>query len=279
MGVGRFGLLIAVVLTAGLLLGFGVGYPLSKVQLNVDSAVQLDHQALAGTFDPESALVAPGDLPSSYAVTEADLSAFGAIGASYCGTTPVVDGQLGDKLIRSFISSADGSAVISEVVRVRQPTRANEFLRQIDSAFSGCVQKGYFRSTGENRERVKISAGQPRPPVNDYVSYTLRPETTGKFQRLVFFQLGDTVVALQFVGDTLPTRPLLERAQTAILERCAQQQFRSEQAVDGVRPLPADATTTTSPTQPTAAPTQPTAAPTQPTAAPTQPAAAPTTGR
>jgi len=185
---------------------------------------------------------------------EADLSAFGAIGASYCGTTPVVDGQLGDKLIRSFISSADGSAVISEVVRVRQPTRANEYLRQIDSAFSGCVQKGYFRSTGENRERVKITAGQPRPPINDYVSYTLRPETTGKFQRLVFFQLGDTVVALQFVGDTLPPRPLLERAQTAILERCAQQQFSSDQVVDGVRPLPSDTSITSAPAQPTASP-------------------------
>lgn len=251
---GRFTLLIGIIVASGLLVGFGVAYPLSKLQLSVSTAQSLDHQALAGTFDPEQALVQQGDLPAGYVPLETDLSPFRAIGAQYCGTQPKVDGALDQGMVRSFTTATDGSIVMSEVLRLRQVRAANDYLRQVDQAFTNCAGGSYFRGTGAERVRMQIKPGQPDPPINDYVSYTLRPEGAGKVQRLVLFQIGNVLVAVQFIGNTIPPNELLGKAQQAILERCAPKQFSPQRQVDGVQPLPEDSTTTTAPPVTTTAP-------------------------
>jgi len=236
--------LLTIVAIGGLLLGFGIGYPLSKVDFNVDVAKQLDHNALIGTFDPELALVQPGDLPTTFAQTDVDLSVFSIVGASFCGEQPTLDGQLGDKLIRSF-ANTDKEFVISEVVRVKAAKQASDYIQQVQRAFDGCLPKAYFRA---DKVRVKIKSGQPDPPVTDYVSYTLEPETPGPTQVIVFFQVGDVVVAIQYLGPSKPSQTLLKDAQDAILRRTAPKEFGSLVTVDGVQPIPTEAPTTTTTT-------------------------------
>ena len=236
--------LLTIVAIGGLLLGFGIGYPLSKVDFNVAVAKQIDHNALIGTFDPELALVQPSDLPSTFAQSDVDLSLFSIVGASFCGEQPKVDGQLGDKLIRSFATS-DKQFVISEVVRVKAAKQASDYIQQVQRAFDGCLPKAYFRV---DKVRVKIKAGQPDPPVTDYVSYTLEPETPGPTQVIVFFQVGDVVVAIQYLGPSKPTQTLLKDAQDAILRRTAPKDFGALAVVDGVLPVPTEAPTTAAPT-------------------------------
>ncbi len=236
-------MLLLVIVAGGLLLGFGVGYPLSKVELDVTTAVELDHVALQGTFDPEAALALLEDLPSEFAQVEGDASMFGAIGASFCGETPTVEGQLGERLMRAF-NTKNGQLVTSEVVRVRKPVEANRYIADIERAFDGCTQRSFFRTTGEERVEVKIRPGQPDPPVNDYVSYTLQPTTEGTTQRVVFFQVGDVVVALQYFGPSTPRPGLLGDVQDGILQRTAPNDFSKLRTVEGVKPVPTDPTTT-----------------------------------
>jgi hypothetical protein len=236
-------MLIITIVAGGLLLGFGVGYPLSRVDLDVTTAVELDQVALQGTFDPEAALAQLQDLPGSFAQVEGDASMFGAIGAAFCGQTPEVEGQLGDRLMRAF-NTKNGQLVTSEVVRVRKPVEANRYIAEVERTFDGCSQGSFFRTTGDERVEVKIRPGQPDPPVNDYVSYTLQPTGEGTTQRVIFFQVGDVVVALQYFGPSTPPPDVLGKIQTAILERTAPSEFSARREVDGVQPVPTDPTTT-----------------------------------
>jgi len=248
----RFGVLLVVIAIAGLLLGFGIGWPLSKVNLDVRSATQLDHVALAGSFDPELAEVQPGDLPGNYTATDADLSPFALIGGTFCGETPSVPSPLGDKLVKSYTTGADNQFVISEVQRVRRPIDANNYVRQLQAAFDGCTGGTFFRGTGASRVQVRIKNGQPNPPVNDYVSYTLTPDKAGgTTQLIVVFQVGDVVVAVQFAGTTRPPVALIDKVQLSILARCVPAQFGSTKGVNGVRPIPTDVPTTTTTLPPT----------------------------
>lgn len=270
-------MLIVVIAVAGLLLGFGIGYPLSKVDLSVRSTTQLDHVALAGSFDPELAEVQPGDLPGNYTATDADLSPFALIGGTFCGETPTVPSPLGAKLVKSYTTGADNQFVISEVQRVRRPIDANNYVRQLQAAFDGCTGRTFFRGTGAERVQVRIKNGQPNPPVNDYVSYTLTPDKAGgTTQLIVVFQIGDVIVAVQFAGTTRPPVALIDKVQLSILARCVPAQFGTTKGVNGVRPIPTDLATTSTTLPPTTTP-PPTTTTTAPKRKKTTTTAAPVT--
>lgn len=245
LAVGRFGALLVIIVIAGLLLGLGIGYPLSKVQLNVRSAESLDQVALAGQFDPALALVQQGDLPGNFTESPDNLAPFGLLGSSVCGDTPVVSAPLGEKLQKAFTTGADGQVVVSEVQRVRRPLDANNYVRDLARAFDNCTGGTFYRGTGADRVAVHIKPGQPNPPVSDYVSYTLVPDKSGKTQEFVVFQVGDVIVSAQFIGPTRPPVKLLDKVQLSILARTAPAVFGTTKGVNGVRPLPVEVTTTT----------------------------------
>lgn len=245
LALGRFGVLLVVIVSAGLLLGLGIGYPLSKIQLNVRSAESLDQVALAGQFDPALALVQQGDLPRNFTESPDNLAPLALIGSTACGDTPVVSAPLGEKLQKAFTTGADGQIVISEVQRVRRPLDANNYVRDLARAFENCTGQTFFRGTGADRVAVHIKPGQPNPPVSDYVSYTLVPEKSGKTQQFVMFQVGDVIVSAQFIGPTRPPVKLLDKVQLSILARTAPAVFGTTKGVNGVRPLPVEVTTST----------------------------------
>jgi len=280
---GRVGVLVAIIATSGLLLGFGIGYPLSKINLDVRSSQQLDHVPLAGTFDPAQALVQQGDLPGNFTQSTESPGFLTLIGSPVCGNTPTVTSPLGDKQTRMFTTGADGQIVVSEVQRFRRPIDANYYIADLARAFDTCAGKTFFRGTGADRVAVKIRPGQPNPPVNDYVSYTLVPEKSGKTQVIVAFQVGDVITAFQFFGPTRPPVKLLDKVQLSILARTVPNLFGATKGVNGAVPLPTEATTSTTVLPPTSSTTSTTTtiprkkkvAPT--TLKPAAPTAAPTT--
>ena len=240
----RLAALIAIVAVVGVGLGFAVGYPVSKIDVSAESAVSLDHAALAGTFDPEAALVEPSDLPDNWQPADPAFAKFSMIGSPICGQAPEIPNPLGDKLVRVYQDDRNQGFVISEVVRVRQPKDANQYVREIEKAFVGC--KAFFRSTGDDRAKVNVLPGQPDPPVTEYVSRSLSPVSGGNTQRVVFFQVADVIVAVQYAGPTTPARSLLGKAQREILTRLAPKQFTTTRRIPGAQPIPTEPTTSTS---------------------------------
>jgi hypothetical protein len=245
--------LVVIVGLVGVGVGFAVGYPVSRLDVGAQSAVALDHLALAGTFDPEAALVAPDDLPGNWSPADPGFGRYTMIGQPVCGQTPDIANQLGDTLVRVFQDDRNRSFIISEVVRVRQPKDANQYLRELEKVFGGC--RRFYRGSGEERTQVRVLAGQPDPPVVDYVSRSLQPVTGGSTQRLIFMQVADVIVSIQYIGPTVPPRALLDRAQREILTRVAPEQFARTRDIPGARPIPTEPTTTTTSTTTTLPPT------------------------
>jgi hypothetical protein len=243
---GRVVLLVAIVAVVGVAVGLGVGYPISKIEVASDNAVELDQIPLPGTFDPEAALIAKSDLPDSWQVSDANFETFSMIGSPICGQAPEISNQLGTKLVRVYEDKANQGFILSEVVRVRRPADATGYVSEMSKSFEGC--KAFFRVAGGEPTKVDVRPGQPNPPITDYVSRTLSPPKGGISQRVVFFAVGDVIVSIQYAGPTPPAPSLLDRAQKKILTRVAPNQFGKKRKVPGERTLPLEPTTTSTTT-------------------------------
>ena len=196
----------------GVAVGFAVGYPVSKINVSAENVVALNQVELAGSFDPQLALVTGDDLPDNWTDGDPGIAKFSMIGSPICGQTPEITDQLGDKLVRVFTDDRNKAYVISEAIRVRQPRSANQFITEMSKDFEGCSV--FFRTGGDAPTKVRVRAGQPNQPVSDYVSHDLIPTDKGVMQRVVFFYAGDVIVSLQYIGPTTPARSLLGNAQS-----------------------------------------------------------------
>ena len=235
--------LLAIVGISGVVVGLGVAYPVSKINVSAENVVALDQVDLAGSFDPQLALVTGDDLPDNWTDGDPAFAKFSMIGSPICGQTPEIADQLGDKLVRVFTDDRNKAYVISEAIRVRQPRSANQFITEMSKDFEGC--KVFFRTGGDSPTKVQVRAGQPDQPVSDYVSRDLIPTDKGVMQRVVFFYAGDVIVSLQYIGPTTPQRSLLSNAQKQILARVAPKQFGHVRKIAGAQPVPEEPTTTT----------------------------------
>jgi hypothetical protein len=245
---GRFGVLLAVVVVTGAAAGFALAWPVSQIELDVRTATQLNQDALAGTFDPEAALATAEDAPDGW--VPADPSAvglLGLIGVPICGTTPEGENRVGEPLQSVFRDEGETEWLISQVIRFRSPRDANQFITEVTSAFDSC-STFFWGGAGGDRTKVEIRDGQPDPPVADYVSRTLIATDGGLSRRVSFIQLGSVVVVLQAVGPTRPADSVLDDAELGILQRVAPKDFPKVRPVDGAKPLPVEATTTTTTT-------------------------------
>jgi hypothetical protein len=244
--------LLLIVGAVGAVVGFGLGYPISRIKVSGDTAVSLDQPALVGTFDPQAALVTAADLPKNWAPTDTAFEAYSLIGAPVCGQTAKVGNQQGTRLVAVFRDEAAQSFLLSEVIRVSQPGDAQTYLNDVEDAFQGC--SSFYRIAGGTKTKVNIGPGQQNPPISDFASYTLRPPKSGITQRMVIMQIGDVIVSLQFAGPTLPQQTLLANAEHAILVRTAPKQFSQKQKVPGEKNLPPLPTSTTTSTTTTTLP-------------------------
>ncbi len=240
--------LMAIIVAAGAVTGFALGYPVSRIDFGADDTVQLDDVALAGSFDPAFALVQIGDLPDTYTeLTDEDGASSGAdlIGASYCGQAAEVQGQFGEPLSRVYVDLNNQSIVAAEVVRVGSTRDGDAYIREVTNTMDGCRNATFFRVTDGERTEVKITDDRPPPPILNYLSRTLVPVDGGVYEVVTYFQVGDVLVAIKYAGPTRPTDEFLQRIETEILSRVAPQQFSRTQEVEGLEPLPSEDVTTT----------------------------------
>ena len=85
---GRFLTLVGLVCVSGLVAGFAVAWPVSRVHLDVRTEKQLNQASLAGSFDPESALATVDDLPDGWVAGNPQAAQLASIvGQAVCGTT------------------------------------------------------------------------------------------------------------------------------------------------------------------------------------------------
>ncbi|HKY14361.1 MAG TPA: hypothetical protein VJM33_05515 [Microthrixaceae bacterium] len=242
----RLGILVVLIGGCGAAVGFGMGYPVSKIEIDVRTAEQLNHAQLAGTFDPGASLAALEDLPDGWGPGDPGaLGYLNIVGTPICGVTPQIENQLGDPLQVVYSDASGKELLTSQSVRVRSTREANQYIQEMARAFEACSE--FFVLSDGERTKIDIRPGQPSPPVTDYVSRTLVVADSGLTRRVVFFQVGDVIVILQFAGPTSPPKELLDDAQMGILERVAPEQFTSTKDV-GAQPLPTEPTTTTTST-------------------------------
>lgn len=279
-GLLRVVVLVALIIGSGFAIGYAVGYPLRQLDLGGPPAVVLDQPALAGSFDPALALVRLEDMPKGWQVGDPVLNSFALVGASYCGQSAEVDGQLGDRLTAAFSDPQNAAVVVSEVVRVRRQQDAGGYVREVSSTLDGCPNGRFFRVEGDKRVEVQIIDNRDRQPVEDYDSRLLRPVAGGPVQIVTYFQVGDAIVAIAYNGPPNPPKELLHNVEKEILYRVAPKQFSRSTKVSGATGVP-DQTSTTQADAAGLSPTSsPPAPPTPPqTEAPTPTFSAPTTTR
>src|SRR5690606_15691359 len=75
----RGALLLAILVASGVVLGFAVGYPVSRIEFEESDAVRLDHARLAGEVDPAAALVTGADLPLTWVEGDPAVGSFGLL--------------------------------------------------------------------------------------------------------------------------------------------------------------------------------------------------------
>lgn len=242
----RLLVLIGIVVGSGALAGMALGYPIRSLDLGSSDAITLDQEALAGTIDAEQALVAAGDLPSSYAPAPEMAAAVTLVGATYCGVEVTPEEVVGEPLTAAYLDPTNKAFILSQVVKVKQQNDAGKYIKELTGAFDGCKDQRYF--TGAGAEQIRLQISNPRkgdePLELDYLTRTLRPVDGGTTQIVTYFQVGNVIVAIQYAGPDKPDKNLMSKAEDEILYRVAPEQFSKTAEVAGEKPMPDETTTT-----------------------------------
>jgi hypothetical protein len=234
-----------------------MGIPLRDLDLGGSDAVQIEHQTLAGSFDPQLALVQFDDLTgrsTEWTIAPEETLLFSnVIGGEFCGQSPELEGQLGDTVKIAYVDEKNNAAIFSEVARVRQTRDIDAYLRETNQILTGCPDNRYYNPTAEGREEVTILDNRADPPVVDYVSRSLEITDSGRSYVVTYFQVGDVLVAIQYAGPHGSELDLMDDLEQAILARVVPTQFGEVQDVPGAKDLPPeDEVTTTTLADPTA---------------------------
>ncbi len=274
--------ILALVIGTGVAVGTVMAYPLKQIDLTVRESIVLQHAVLAGSFDPAAALVTVEDLTPSW--TLAASGSDDLFSKKICDSTASTLTPVSPPLSRSFANSVDSAFLFSGVVRFKTIEIAKERLGELDTNLTTCRSNQFVRTTTgadgkETREEFTILNNRPEPLVADYVSRTIRSTKGGGVEILVYFQVGDVLVAIDYLGPQ-GSNELFDKAEREILTRVAPLQFSSTVDVPGQLPLPDNqVTTTTNPADPSPTSSPPTQVPPPSTVVtrPTVPASTTTT--
>lgn len=227
----RVALLLVVLATSGLFLGLAAGYPLSKLSFEQSDAVRLDQARLAGQVDPSSALVNDADLPIGWETGDPGLSAFGLIGAEFCGEKVELDSPMSDVESVVFANPADSAVLIVQAVRLDRWQSARDYVDDVASAVSEC---GRFYRSGPDGTRVEVQVqeGSGSAPITDHVSRRFVAQDGSSVQSWSMMAVGDVVISILYSGPARPQEGFLGSVEERILARVAPKEF----APDGVAP-------------------------------------------
>lgn len=235
-------MLVLLLLVSGVFAGWALSMPIRSLNLNFDSAVQLDHRLLVSKLEPEDALVAQSDLNSRWQPGDPAIAGFGALGTSYCGETVSLDNAVGEPLARVFVDDANGATLISQVVRNRKLQDADAYMRDISAVFDDCDDE-FFRVIDDQQVAVEVRDERGNAPVTEYITRTLVPTDAENITVVTYFQAGDEIIALTYVGPTRPEEGFLDGVERSILSRIDPAQFGATDEISGTEELPVDGVT------------------------------------
>ena len=265
----RVFVILGLVVGTGAALGAAVAYPLRSIDLTVRESVVLEHALLAGTFQPPQALVQPDDLSAQW--QPADPGITDMLTRPICVSQQTTIEPVEAPLSRGFVNPLDSATLVSVAARYRSIDQAKERLGEFERNLTTCRQNEFLMTTtgidGQSRgERFGIVFDRSEPLVADYVSRTIRPKAGGLVEVLIYFQVGDVIVGVDYRGPQT-SNELFEKAETGILTRVAPQQFARTVDVSGAQPVPGnEVTTTTNAADPSPTSSPPTIAPPSTTA-------------
>lgn len=240
---GKFVLLVVVVVGAGVLAGLTVGLPLSMASRGSDDVVQLDHSELAGTFELEEALINQNDLPAWQEGSDS-LRDLGILDFGWCGKELELTGSEGGSQARAFLDPffKGGTAfVLSEAAQMDDVDAARRYMEDITSALASCED---WYDEDDNHYLLEVENRDP--PVDAYISRGVSVEGEQIQRAVSFFQVGDVVVALQYVGPADPPAGLMESLEKKVLARVSPEDFPDlAEQVSGLEEPPEDSPATT----------------------------------
>ncbi|MEZ5309231.1 MAG: hypothetical protein R2735_01285 [Microthrixaceae bacterium] len=216
--------LVALVAISGAVAGLAIGVPLGRVSFSSSKAVRLDQARLAGSIDPEAALVTSADLPVGWKAGDASLAGFGILANDFCGEKVEMPSALSETKAAVFVNESGSATLISQAVRVEKWQDAREYIRDVDRVLGECDK--FFQVDPEGKRlRVDVKTGQGEPPITDYVGRTYVAEDGSAVQAWSIMAIGDVVVGLRHLGKSAPQHSFMSDVQNHILMRTAPQTF------------------------------------------------------
>ena len=220
----RVFLLLGLLLLSGVALGLAASYPLQYVKFEESTATRLDQARLAGQVPVEQALVAAGDLSSSWTPGDPALGGFGVLGTEFCGEAVKTPTPLSERETAVFTNATDGTAVIAQALRVDKWQSARSYVSEVADALDGCSE--FYRTGFGARVKVQIKEPSGTPPIaDDYVSATFVNEDGQSVLEWSMFAVGDVIVAIQHVGPTRPGPTFLNDVEKKVLVRIDPKDF------------------------------------------------------
>ncbi len=221
----RVGLLVGLLVLSGVVIGLAASVPLQYVKFDESNATRLDQSALAGQVPVEQALVATGDLSTSWAPGDPALGAFGIIGSEFCGERIKLPTSLSDRQTAVFTNSTNNATVISQALRVDRWQTARSYISDVQQALDECSE---FYRTFPNGAKVKVKikdANGTAPIADDYVAAAFVNADGQSTQEWSMFAVGDVIISIQHIGPTRPAQGFLNGVEQKVLVRIDPKDF------------------------------------------------------
>lgn len=209
---------------SGVIAGVALGVPLGRLNFASSDAIRLDQARLAGSVDPEAAVVTAADLPVGWKEGDPNLAAFGILGNEFCGETIEMPAALVGMKSSVFTSPSGNATLISQAVRVEQWQAAREYVRDVEKVISDC-DKFFVVNPDGKRQRVNVKESQQDEPITDFVARSFVAEDGTSVQAWSIMAVGDVIIGLRHISRTAPQHSLMEDLQNHILMRTAPQTF------------------------------------------------------
>ncbi len=246
---GRLLLLAAIIVGTGIAAGYAMAYPIRHLMPSGVVPVDIDQNALFGSFDADQALVQQADLDTTWQQGDPKVSQLvSLITTSYCGQKVEPSTRLGAALSRNFVDTNNSAVIFSEALPMTNVIDARNYLGRIRTALGSCKSSRFFQVDGGNRTEFEVRDDRRSPPVSEdsYISRTLQPVGGGTTRVVTYMQVGSVIIALEYQGRPHQISDRMDKIEKSMLERLVPTQFAKRADVPGVQPLPSDDASTTS---------------------------------
>lgn len=217
-------MLAGLLLLSGAAIGLAASYPLRFVDFDESNATRIDQARLAGTVDPEQALVTLDDLPKGWEPGDPALGGFGILSSDFCGEVVATPAPLSEAKSSVFKDDTDDAVVISQALRADNWQLAKTYVNDVEDALDECSQ--FYRTGPNGKTKIEITDSAEAPLIaDDFVGATYVDESGELVQEWAIFVVGDVIVSVLHSAPTRPEPPFLNDVIEKVLARIDPQDF------------------------------------------------------